>query len=304
MKEKSLSVIIVPHGRTNTRTLTFSRKSIKGLTAAVSISLALVLVFLVDYLSMGLMRVQYRKLLKETQEQKARLVEYEKSFDSLRDTISSFEVYAKKLNIMAGLKSPDVLTAPLGVGGGPATETYDLSGPEQVIASGPQVLSPTVLDNLSQKAASVDRNLGSLLGYFESELTRLSSTPSIMPVNGWLSSRFGPRKDPFTGRMQMHSGIDIATNIGNPIVATADGIIITAASDRFLGKHVIISHGFGFNTLYGHLNGFAVKAGQKVKRGDVIGYVGQTGKALGPHVHYEVRINGKSVDPMQYILEE
>jgi murein DD-endopeptidase MepM/ murein hydrolase activator NlpD len=102
----------------------------------------------------------------------------------------------------------------------------------------------------------------------------------------------------------MHWGVDIATNMGNPIVATGDGIIVRVQTDKYLGKNVVISHGFGITTVYGHMSGFNVRMGQKVRRGDVIGFIGMTGKAVGPHVHYEVRIDGKAVNPYNYILEE
>ena len=102
----------------------------------------------------------------------------------------------------------------------------------------------------------------------------------------------------------MHRGVDIATNIGNPIVATADGIVLKVLSDKILGNYVMLGHGFGYTTLYGHMSKFAVKTGQRVKRGEVIGYIGQTGKAVGPHVHYEVRVDGKPVNPWRYFLEE
>jgi len=119
-----------------------------------------------------------------------------------------------------------------------------------------------------------------------------------------MSSVFGNRNDPFTGAWTMHYGIDISTNMGNPIMATADGIVIKVQTDKYLGKNVTISHGNGFTTIYGHMSNFAVKAGQKVKRRDIIGYIGQTGKAAGPHVHYEVMRDGRRVDPRNYLLEE
>jgi murein DD-endopeptidase MepM/ murein hydrolase activator NlpD len=102
----------------------------------------------------------------------------------------------------------------------------------------------------------------------------------------------------------MHWGLDISTNIGNPIMATADGIVIKVETDKYLGKNVTISHGNGFTTVYGHMSNFAVTAGQKVKRRDIIGYIGQTGKAAGPHVHYEVFKDGKRIDPRNFLLEE
>ncbi len=307
MPKKHLSVIIVPHTKTSTRTLCFSRRTLKTVAAAgVVIGLVLTAV-LVDYVRMNVIRGRYKALKAETAEQRTLIAGYEKSISELRSTISHFESYTKKLNVMAGLKSPDVLTAPAGIGGGEPDKDVPEpeSEPNQVPGgSGPQVLTPGTIQNLSQKAQSIESNLNSLLSFFESDSLRLATTPSIMPAAGWISSVFGHRNDPFTGAWVMHWGIDISTNIGNPILATADGIVIKAETDKYLGKNVTISHGNGFSTVYGHMSNFNVKAGQRVKRRDIIGYIGQTGKAAGPHVHYEVFRDGKRVDPRSFLLEE
>ena len=308
MANKHLSVIIVPHTKTSTKTLCFSRKTLKTLAVAGIVAGVLLLAMTVDYARMSVIRVRYKALRAESAEQKTTIAGYEKSITELQAKISNLESYTKKLNIMAGLKSPDVLTAPAGVGGGDPSkdgpEAY-VEPPTQVPAPvGPQVVGPGMIQNLSQKAQSIETNLTSLLSYFESDNLRLASTPSIMPTAGWISSVFGHRNDPFTGAWTMHWGIDISTNLGNPIMATADGIVIKVETDKYLGKNVTISHGNGYTTIYGHMSNFAVRAGQKVKRRDIIGYVGQTGKAAGPHVHYEVWKDGKRIDPRNFLLEE
>ena len=150
----------------------------------------------------------------------------------------------------------------------------------------------------------MEKNLGSLVSVLESQAARLASTPTIWPTQGWVSSPFGYRIDPFTGKRTFHRGIDIATNFGNPVVAAADGSVIEARFDKFYGRTVIISHGNGMVTQYCHLEKYTVAPGQKIRRGDILGYVGKTGKALGPHLHYEVRINDTAVNPYNYILEE
>ncbi|MCU0244431.1 MAG: M23 family metallopeptidase [Acidobacteria bacterium] len=307
MPKNHLSVIIVPHTKTSTRTLCFSRRTLKTLAAA-GAALALVLTaVLVDYVRMNVIRGRYKALKAETAGQRTLIAGYEKSISELRSTISHFESYTKKLNVMAGLKSPDVLTTPAGIGGGEPDKDVPEpeSEPNQVPGgSGPQILTPGTIQNLSQKAQSIESNLNSLLSFFESDSLRLATTPSIMPAAGWISSVFGHRNDPFTGAWVMHWGIDISTNIGNPILATADGIVIKVETDKYLGKNVTVSHGNGFTTIYGHMSNFNVKAGQRVKRRDIIGYIGQTGKAAGPHVHYEVFRDGKRVDPRSFLLEE
>ena len=131
----------------------------------------------------------------------------------------------------------------------------------------------------------------------------LDSTPSIWPVKGWVTSEFGYRVDPFTGRQELHEGLDIAARLGTPVVAPADGIVIYARYERSFGNTIIIDHGYGFSTLYGHLSEIYVRPGDRVKRGQVIGAVGNTGRSTGPHLHYEVRKNGVPVDPRDYILE-
>jgi murein DD-endopeptidase MepM/ murein hydrolase activator NlpD len=308
MPKQHLSVIIVPHTKTSTRTLSFSRKRLKILAVGGAIVGLVLAAVLVDYVRMSVVRGRYKALKAEAAEQRTAIARYEKSISELQATIQHFESYTKKLNVMAGLKSPEVLTAPAGVGGGGPVEEEE---PEPEIApssspytSGPQVISQGAIQSLSLKARSIESNLNSLLNFFESDSLRLASTPSIMPTAGWMSSVFGHRNDPFTEAWTMHWGIDVSTNIGNPIVATADGIVIKVQSDKYLGKNVTISHGNGFTTVYGHMSNFAVKAGQKVKRRDIIGYIGQTGKAAGPHVHYEVHRDGKRVDPRNYLLEE
>lgn len=307
MPNKHLSVIIVPHTKTSTRTLCFSRKKLKFMGIGGIVLAVALLAMLVDYTRMSFIRGRYKALKAETAEQRTAIAGYEKSITELQAKISSLESYTKKLNVMAGLKSPDVLTAPAGVGGGgPETDDPEpAGGPNQVPAMNvPQAINPGTIQNLSQKAQSIESNLSSLVNYFESNNLRLASTPSIMPVAGWISSVFGHRNDPFTGAWVMHWGLDISTNMGNPIMATADGIVIKVETDRYLGKNVTISHSSGYSTVYCHMSGFAVKPGQKVKRRDVIGYVGQTGKAAGPHVHYEVWKDGKRIDPRNFLLEE
>ncbi len=304
MAKKHLSVIIVPHTKTSTKTLSFSQRALKSLAVGgVVLGLALAAV-LVDYVRMSVIRGRYKALRAETAEQKMVIADYEKSIGELKATISHFESYTKKLNIMAGLKSPDVLTAPAGIGGGDPGKTEEPESEQAPVPRGPQILSNGTIQNLNQKAMSIESNLNSLLNFFESDSLRLASTPSIMPAVGWMASPFGKRNDPFTGVWTMHYGIDISTNIGNPIVATADGIVIKVQTDKYLGRNVTISHGNGFTTVYGHMSKFAVKAGQRVKRRDVIGYIGQSGKAVGPHVHYEVWRDGKRVNPWNYLLEE
>jgi murein DD-endopeptidase MepM/ murein hydrolase activator NlpD len=130
-----------------------------------------------------------------------------------------------------------------------------------------------------------------------------AATPSIWPAHGWLTSTFGGRSDPFTGAPAFHQGIDISADKGNPVYATADGTVESAAREGEYGNLIVLTHSFGLSTRYGHLSGFNVRPGQRVTRGDVIGYVGSTGRSTGAHLHYEILANGKLINPLQLLTQ-
>jgi murein DD-endopeptidase MepM/ murein hydrolase activator NlpD len=131
-----------------------------------------------------------------------------------------------------------------------------------------------------------------------------ASTPSIWPAHGWLTGYFGGRADPFTGEPANHQGIDISTDKGQPVFATADGTVESTGYTGDYGNLIVIRHGFGINTRYGHLSSYAVKPGVSVKRGDVIGYVGATGRATGSHLHYEILANGQLLNPLNLLTTQ
>jgi murein DD-endopeptidase MepM/ murein hydrolase activator NlpD len=130
-----------------------------------------------------------------------------------------------------------------------------------------------------------------------------AATPSIWPAKGWLTGRFGGRSDPFTGESAFHQGLDISASKGQPVYATADGHVTSASYESEYGNLIVLSHDFGITTRYGHLSGFNVKQGQTVHRGDVIGYVGSTGRSTGAHLHYEILANGKLLNPLQLLTQ-
>ena len=142
----------------------------------------------------------------------------------------------------------------------------------------------------------------------KSDVTRRNSlaaaTPSIWPAHGWLSSSVGRRTDPINGGDDYHQGLDISADSGSPVYATADGTVLLAQREGAYGNLITIDHGFGLETRYGHLSKYEVKSGAKVKRGQVIGKVGSTGRATGPHLHYEVRVNGRLLNPLQLLLQQ
>ena len=154
----------------------------------------------------------------------------------------------------------------------------------------------TLLSSLESRLSNVRKGV-------ERQEKLAAATPSIWPAKGWLTARFGGRSDPFTGEAAFHQGLDISASKGQPVYATADGKVDGASYEGEYGNLIVLRHDFGITTRYGHLSGFNVKRGQTVHRGDVIGYVGSTGRATGAHLHYEILANGKLLNPLQLLTQ-
>jgi len=153
----------------------------------------------------------------------------------------------------------------------------------------------------NQQATQQEASFKEINVFLDKQRSILSATPSIWPVKGWITSGFGKRASPLTGEPGRHMGVDIANEVNTPIRATADGIVTYAGWEAGYGRMVAIEHGYGFSTRYGHCSRVDVKVGDEIKRGQIIGYVGSTGRSTGSHVHYEVRIHGMPVDPEKYL---
>jgi len=154
----------------------------------------------------------------------------------------------------------------------------------------------TLLQGLESRLRNVRKDV-------ERQEALAAATPSIWPAKGWLTGTFGGRSDPFTGEPAFHQGLDISTEKGNPVYATADGQVESASYTGDYGNLIVLRHDFGLTTRYGHLSVFNVKPGATVHRGDVIGFVGSTGRSTGAHLHYEILANGKLINPLQLLTQ-
>ena len=221
----------------------------------------------------------------------------------LKDNYSRLEQVAKER---------DIQVASLGSLASEVSALYGLkSNPAMVAASTEQIQEAQVDSSLDQLyalkrtalsgAASVGISLGLTRNSTTADWIRANSAPNLWPVEGQVTGSFGERIDPFNGEGAFHSGVDISANVGSPVIAPADGTITFADFLGGYGRAVMLDHGHGISTRYGHLSSFAVTAGQYVHRGDTIGYVGQSGRSTGPHLHYEVRINDVPVNPYKYL---
>ncbi len=202
-----------------------------------------------------------------------------------------------KIRSLFDLPEIDAEERQLGIGGPGALNMAQYSATEMVAFS-----TESEVDHLLRLSEFELEKYGEVENAILNVKDRLDHTPSIWPTKGWNSRGFGMKYDPFTGYKRMHRGIDIANHTGTPVIATADGKVVEVKTDRGMGKYIVVDHGYGFRTRYGHLNKTQVKRGQKVQRGDVIGLMGSTGYSTGPHLHYEVLRNGKFLNPLKYIL--
>jgi murein DD-endopeptidase MepM/ murein hydrolase activator NlpD len=150
---------------------------------------------------------------------------------------------------------------------------------------------------------NIEKNIHELDQFLLDKESFLSSTPTIFPADGWVTSYFGQRISPYLGKLKMHEGLDVGAPFGTKVIAPADGIVTFSGEKAGFGKFVQVDHGYGIETIYAHNQSLYVKAGQKVKRGNLLAAVGNTGHSTGPHLHYEVRVNGIAVDPLYFILE-
>jgi murein DD-endopeptidase MepM/ murein hydrolase activator NlpD len=182
--------------------------------------------------------------------------------------------------------------------------------PDEVVIPGP---APAAQENLSalpgrlatleSEASRQESSLRELQEYFDDQKSLLASTPSIWPTRGWVTSDFGVRLDPYTAERMMHRGLDIATPHGQTVYTPSDGTVVFSGTEGGYGKVLVIDHGYGVKTRYGHLSEVYVKLGDRVKRGARVAAVGNTGRSTGPHLHYEVRVNGIPENPRKFILE-
>lgn len=170
--------------------------------------------------------------------------------------------------------------------------------PNVAVSASPE----TTYGMLRNVLSTLEGHLNLVRRSVEKRQALLNATPSIWPIHGWLTAGYGMRPDPFTGEADFHPGLDISAEKGTPIHATADGTVELAAPSGDYGNLVVIDHGFGLVTRYGHLSKFAVWPGQQVKRGDIVGFVGATGRATGPHLHYEVLASGNLMNPLRLLV--
>ncbi len=237
----------------------------------------------------------------EIQNQRKQVQTFAQKIETLKEQVEHLSKLEDQVRLIADIQKTGESSGLIGIGGIPEND-LDQEIPLEAKHNNLIREMHQQVDQTQIAAKQKGLDFEDLIGKLEKKKNLLASTPSIKPVNGWITSRFGYRKSPFTGKRSFHSGLDISNRPGTKIISTADGKVTYAAEKMYFGNLVIIDHGYGKVTKYAHNKKILVKKGQKVKRGDVIALMGNTGKSTGPHLHYEVRINGAPVNPLKYIL--
>jgi len=301
MRKEVYTVAVMPSSGRRIKTFSVSTRNLILMLASVAVAITLFLV-IGSLVTWRYCRKQQQLASKAIQDSNVLQVEFEKQLGEIRKSYSDFRIILgieeEEADDEAGKGGPDMPDLP-------DVSVIQSSPPHENVYN-----ATTEVSSILKEAAALISDLDSLTGIVGDRITELTTTPSIWPVRFepreqlWISSGFGRRKDPFTGRWKMHAGVDIPAPRGTPIVSTANGVVAQTGKDRYLGNYIEVRHSDRFSTLYGHMDRFAknVKKGTKVERGDVIGYMGRTGRSTGNHVHYEVRVYGKRVNPRNYIL--
>ncbi len=291
MGKKTHTVIIVPHSKADFIKFSFSTRAFVIAASVASLAVILSVVAIGFTGSAVDRRADVSRLESENLELARVNQELESTIAAVQQRLDEFEERTSRLALAAGMVGESRNPVALG-NRGPAMNT---GGPYTPLRSNVETLKLQG-DTIAEQLLEVEKAMT-----FQEQ--KLSSTPTIAPVIGVMTDGFGNRRDPFTGKRAYHHGLDLSARRGTPIVAPADGVVVFAGRNGGMGRMIRVSHGFGYLTVYGHLDKILVEPGQDVRRGEEIGHVGNTGRSTGSHLHYEVLKDGKYVNPLYYILD-
>lgn len=334
MDKKKVTLFVVSNQTGKTRKIVISAAWLKAVSFISAIVIIIFTAGLVDYFGLLLQAMENKRLKVENSQLIKQFQVVESKVSALENSLERVKTFTTKLQLITNVDAEDRITK-LTMGAKPAAgqqiEEYEpmeeRDGPQAMVEQD-AIFTPQkpLNDHAGELAAEeADKDYASLvvridkavketqlkeqsvIDLWESLSERqslLNSTPNMKPAKGWITSRFGYRISPFSGKPALHAGLDIAAAPGSPVYAPADGVVVFASYDESYGKLITLDYGYGVTTRFGHLSQIYVQVGQRVSKWDVVGAVGNTGRSTGPHLHYEVRINGTAVDPINYILDE
>jgi murein DD-endopeptidase MepM/ murein hydrolase activator NlpD len=308
-----ITIMIIPPGARTTTQLRLPHWSARVFVVG-SLMGAMIFGYLIlDYIELRRIRSSYQVLVAENEGLKGEARALMGSLDDVKSSLKRVKDFSGKLTEITQVKIKDLGKT---TGIGPlSVEEYKIAT-SQAIAKDPDIHLPLGINpdklffrpvferlygiNLQSTKQAIE--LQNILANLTKQQNLLSSIPTISPVNGWITSGYGYRSSPFTGEKTLHKGVDVASPVGTPVYAPADGVVIFTGDKSGFGNFIMIAHGYGVVSRYGHNAQNLVQSGQKVRRGDQIATVGESGRTTGPHLHYEVLVNGLYTDPKKFIL--
>ncbi len=322
ISDEAYTIMIFREATTNPLRMRLRKVTLRRVLVTAAVLIVVQMGIMAHYVVQTSQVSELNTLRKEIVETRGQTKGFASTIDGMKERMLVMQEHNRKLQTMFGLEPDNVEDVEVnGQGGeefpydndfyGEPGNFLDTLGVESQAAPSQGTTQASLVVNIEQGLIWLDRQalkeqqiLDDLAATAGERVERWAATPSIWPVKGHITSKFGPRISPFTGKKAFHSGLDIGSPRGREVRSPASGKVVVAAYDTRLGNFIRINHGFGIKTTYGHLSKILVKYGKKVKRGDVIGLVGSTGKfSTGPHLHYQVAINDKVVNPVQYILD-
>ncbi len=303
MQNNFYTFLIIPQKKGPPKKITVSRRHLKTFLACFAALLIVFVYFAFDYTSIRLDKAEVLSLRELTETQKAEIEQMNEKIGLFEQKLADLQQYDEKIRLLAQEinKTTRVAMKPslkkdlaqlTGVGGPIPPDEMGKSGIGQMNRQ---------MDRLLEDAGQQEESFRHLLEFMKKQKSILAYTPSIWPVMGLVTSEFGVRKSPFSSRREFHKGMDIATKLGKEVVAPADGIIHSVEREQGMGNTVQINHANGLATCYGHLLKTVVRKGQVVRKGDIVGFVGNSGRSTGSHLHYTVLMNGVPVNPRKYL---
>jgi murein DD-endopeptidase MepM/ murein hydrolase activator NlpD len=311
-KNKNFTLMIVPEAHAQVRRVQIPKKLVYSLGVVAIGALGLLGAVFVHYAYVVDQVFEARTLRDENARLASRIVELKKKIEAVDARLAEVRRFDEKLRSMTDLRDEE-----RGLAMGPLRPTQaqgeavasdvdpfavPVDGDDPAVTQLKEALLDSRLVGLAHEASREMASLAELSDYFGQREVLLTSTPSIPPTHGLLTSGFGSREDPFTGDHTMHAGLDIASTIGAEVVAPGSGTVIFAGDKGAYGNTIAVDHGRDIVTIYGHLSRILVKVGDRVERGQHIAAVGNSGRSTGPHLHYEVRVNNIPVNPRRFVV--
>jgi murein DD-endopeptidase MepM/ murein hydrolase activator NlpD len=293
------TLMIIPGRKSGVKKISVSKVVIRNILIASLVAILAALYVVYDYASIKRDRAELVRLRTQTKEQSQQFRDLAIKIDGFTDRMEQLRQFDKKIRILSADQTSRDKKLPLGIGGSDKEMRV-----KEFINQDQQKLITGIRESiakLNEDANDREKSFAELLIFLHEQKSILAATPSVWPVKGWVTSEFGVRESPFRSGVEFHKGLDVSTRFGKEVVAPADGLVIVSAYDPQDGNFIKIDHGRTLATGFAHLSQRAVKQGMRVKKGDIIGYVGDTGRSTGSHLHYSVFVNNVPVNPRKYL---